>query len=101
MRAEYCEGALRAGASYCLIRVMGSDKVAVGALLDHQDVLLLRNTPGPGSRAGSGVACIGTGVVGYSQDVCIWVCEWEGRRRLVPACVCAAERLLSRPKTST
>lgn len=27
MRAEYCEGALRAGASYCLIRVTGFVKL--------------------------------------------------------------------------
>lgn len=45
MWAEYCEGALRAGASYCLIRVMCFVKLQWACLLDHQD-LLLRNTPG-------------------------------------------------------
>lgn len=40
MLAEYCEGALRAGASYCLIRVMGFIKLQWAPLLDHQGFLL-------------------------------------------------------------
>lgn len=43
MWAEYCEGALRAGASYCSDRVMGFVKLQWACLLDHPG-LLLRNT---------------------------------------------------------